>query len=175
MPAALFAIGFATATARRAIGFDRTRRLARRLVRARAQVLADDATHERAGGHGADLEQAHLFAGQTHLGDGIVDHHAELGMKMNLERIAAHNNHFSRIWGRRVCNAGAIVLQQVRHGNEPEPLSEGLFDGKKARFTLLHTILERCAAAPTLAVDEWPTRRPRSALSFRRWSPQEFQ
>ena len=98
MAAALFAIGFATATTRGAIGFDGARRLTRWFTRARAQVLADDATHERAGGHGADLEQAHLLAGQTHLRDGIVDHHAELGMKMNLERIAAHNNHFDRIW-----------------------------------------------------------------------------
>ena len=99
MPAALFAIGFATATTCRAIRFDRTRRLTRRFARARAQILADDATHERAGGHRADLEQAHLLAGQAHLRDGIVDHHAELGMKMNLERIAAHNNHFNQIWG----------------------------------------------------------------------------
>ena len=31
---------------------------------------------------------------KAHLCDRVVDDHAQLGMKMNLERIAAHNNHF---------------------------------------------------------------------------------
>lgn len=95
MPAALFAIRLAAADASRTIGFDGARALAGSVPGAGAQVLADDATHERARRHRADLEQAHLLTSQAHLRDGVVDHHAQLGMKMNLERIAAHNNHFT--------------------------------------------------------------------------------
>jgi hypothetical protein len=67
------------------------------------------------------------------------------------------------------------VLQQVRHSNAPEPLFEGLFDGKKARFTVLHTILGLPAAKPTFAVEEWPTRRPSSSLSWDPPGQQKFQ
>ena len=45
------------------------------LLGARNQILAHDRTQERARTHRAELEQTHLVAGQSHLGDWIVDDH----------------------------------------------------------------------------------------------------
>lgn len=58
------------------------------------QVLANDGTQERARAHGADFEQTHLFSGESHLRDGIVDHDAQLRMVVNLKRIGTHDGDF---------------------------------------------------------------------------------
>jgi hypothetical protein len=88
---AVLAIRLATAGARRAIGRDSSSILPRLFVAAGAEIFAYDVANERAGAHGADFEQTHLLTGETHLRDGVLDHHAELGMKKKLKRIAAHN------------------------------------------------------------------------------------
>ena len=98
MATAMLAIRLATQAARRAIGGNGCSVLPRLLVAAGPEILAYDVAHESAGTHGADFEQTHLLTGETHLRERVVDDHAELGMKMNLERIAAHNNHFGK-WG----------------------------------------------------------------------------
>ncbi|HKS56371.1 MAG TPA: hypothetical protein VJS12_13855 [Steroidobacteraceae bacterium] len=91
MTTAMLAIRLAAAGTRRAIRRDSSSILPRLFVAAGAEVFAHDVANERAGAHGADFEQTHLLTGETHLRDGVVDHHAELGMKKKLKRIAAHN------------------------------------------------------------------------------------
>src|SRR5688572_18903522 len=88
---AMLAIRLATQAARRAIRRHSRSVLPRLLVAAGPEILAHDVAHERAGAHGADFEQTHLLTGEAHLRERVVDDHAELGMKMNLKRIAAHN------------------------------------------------------------------------------------
>lgn len=91
MATAMLAVGLATTGARRAICGDSSSILPRLLVAAGAEILAHDVANERAGAHGADFEQTHLLTGEAHLRDGVVDHHAELGMEKKLKHIAAHN------------------------------------------------------------------------------------
>jgi len=88
--AALCAVRLAASDPCDAIGIDRLGALALLLIRTWREILADDGTHERAGQHVADLEQAHLLLGQAHLRYRIIDHDAQFGMEINRECIAAH-------------------------------------------------------------------------------------
>src|ERR1043165_1044145 len=76
---AMLAIRLATAGTRRAIRGHSRCILTRLLVAAGPEILAHDVAHERAGAHGADFEQTHLLTGETHLRDGVINDHAELG------------------------------------------------------------------------------------------------
>jgi hypothetical protein len=120
--AAMLAVRLATAAACRAIGRDGGSILPRLLVAAGAEIFVHDVANEGAGPHGADFEQTHLLTGEAHLRDGVVDHHAELGMKKKLKRIAAHNALRGRKNGSGGgLNARAIVLQRICHSNEDHP------------------------------------------------------
>ena len=91
MTTAMLAIRLATQPASRAIGRNSRSVLPRLLVAAGPEILAHDVAHEGAGAHGADFEQTHLLTGETHLREGVINDHAELGVEKKLKRIAAHN------------------------------------------------------------------------------------
>jgi len=93
VPTALFAIRFAAICTRSAISTDRVCIVVSSIDWARSNVLVNDRFHKGAGAHCAHFEETNLFASQTHLRDGIVDHHAELGMETNLKRVATHTTH----------------------------------------------------------------------------------
>jgi hypothetical protein len=89
---ALFAVRFAAIGTRSAVRTHRICIVISGVDRTRRNVLINDRFHKGAGAHGTHFEETNLFASQTHLRDGIVDHHAELGMETNLKRIATHNH-----------------------------------------------------------------------------------
>ena len=59
-------------------------------IGALGKILAHDGAQERGCRHRADLEQTHLFLREPHLRDRVVNHNAQLGMKLNLKWIGAH-------------------------------------------------------------------------------------
>ena len=90
MTTAMLAIRLAAAATGNTIGIDRPDVFGALRFRALRQILADDGTQEGRGRHRADLEQAHLFLGEPHLRDRVINDDAQLGMKLNLKRIGAH-------------------------------------------------------------------------------------
>lgn len=90
MASALLAIGLATINTRGAIGAHGIGVIVCGINRTRRQVLIHDGFHECGGAHRAHFKKTNLFARQTHLRNGIVDHNAELGMETNLKRVNTH-------------------------------------------------------------------------------------
>jgi hypothetical protein len=91
MSTTLLAIGFTAISACSAISTDCIGIVVSRIDRTGRNVFIDDGFQKGARAHRAYFEEANLLASQTHLRDGIVDHHAELGMETNLKRIATHS------------------------------------------------------------------------------------
>jgi len=105
MTTAMFAIWLAARGAGSAIGSHGVGVIVRRVDRARSQVFIDDSLQECACAHRANFEEANLFAAQSHLRDGVVNDHAQLGMETNLKRISAHEHCTVELNGR--CRAWA--------------------------------------------------------------------
>ena len=90
MPAALFAVRLTAISTSGSVDADCICIVVGGIDWTGSDVFIDDGLHEGTGAHRADLKKANLFASQSHLRDGIVDHHAEFGMETNLKRIDAH-------------------------------------------------------------------------------------
>jgi hypothetical protein len=76
MAAAMLAIWLTSARTRRAICLNGHRNPLQLIGTARRKILAHDGAKERARAHWRKFEQAHLFFGQAHLSDRIIDDRA---------------------------------------------------------------------------------------------------
>jgi len=77
VPTAVLAIWLATARSGCPVNL---KLLSVRRARVLRQILAHDRTQKGARAHGAELEQPHLFARQSHLRRRVINHDAEFGM-----------------------------------------------------------------------------------------------
>ena len=90
MTAAAFAVRLAARHTCETISIHTDGRVLHHIGITYTQILVDDVAAERGGRHAVDLEQAQLILVDTHLCNGVVNHHSQLGMEPDLKGFTAH-------------------------------------------------------------------------------------
>ncbi len=111
MTAATFAIRFAARHARYPVSIDANGRILHDFGFTHTQILIDDIATKSSCRHAVDLEQTQLILVDSHLYNGIINHHTQPGMKPNLKRFAAHKNivRINRVTRQQYCGNGAVM------------------------------------------------------------------